>query len=220
MAGNLRITVSDPSDAWIKAMRGKYKPIAKAAKRSMVQVADGIKAQGRANILAAGFTTRWANTFRVDVYPKGSTVSASAAALVYDKIPYADIFETGGTIQGKPTLWLPLPTTPKKIGRQRITPALYIRQIGPLFPIKRPGKATLLAANIGVSARQKASGKPGKITNAKLRKGASGSGPRQAVPLFIGIDKVDIKQKFHLRAITRVNAARLASLYYRNFLDE
>lgn len=220
MAGTLRIKVSDPSDAWVKAMKGKYKPIAKAATKAMTQVATNIKIQGRANIVAAGFSRNWANSFRADAYPSGGRVSADAAAMVRHKIDYADIFETGGIIHGNPTLWLPLPTTPKRIGRKRVTPSLYISQIGPLFPIRRPGKPPLLAARMGVSARARKTGKLGKITNAKLRKGASGSGPRVAVPLFVGIRQVDIDQKFHLRAITKANAAKLAAYYYRNFLDE
>jgi hypothetical protein len=220
MAGALRIKVSDPSDAWVKAMKGKYKPIAKAATMAMRQVANNIKVEGRANIVSAGFSRAWANSFRADAYPKAGKVSADAAAMVRHKIDYADIFETGGIIHGDPTLWLPLPTTPKRIGRKRVTPSLYISQIGPLFPIRRPGKPPLLAARMGVSARAKKSGSFGKVTNAKLRKGASGSGPKVAVPLFVGIRQVDIKQKFHLRAITKANAAKLAAYYYRNFLDE
>lgn len=219
MAGTLRFRVGAPDGDLAKAMKEKYKPIAKAAKRAMTQVADAIKFQGRADIMAAGFTRRWANTFRVDVYPKGGAVSANAAALVYDKIPYADIFETGGNIQGSPTLWIPLSSTPQKIGGKKMTPELYIKQIGPLFPINRPGKAPLLAGYTSVSKRQKAKGGRSKITNAKLRKGAAG-GTRQAVPLFVGVDAVSIQKKFHIRTITAANAAKLAAFYYRNFLDE
>jgi hypothetical protein len=216
MASTLRIRVSDPSDAFAKAMREKYKPVAKAAKRAMTQVADNIKAQGRADIMAGGLTKRWANTFRVDVYPKGSAVSVNAAALVYHKIPYADIFETGGTIHGAPKLWLPLSSTPKKLGTKRMTPEIYIKEIGPLFPINRAGKAPLLAGYTSVSAKTK---NTGKITSAKLRRGAAG-GARKAVPLFVGVDQVSIEKKFHLRAITAADAAKLASFYFRNFLDE
>lgn len=219
MAGTLRFRVDAPDGDFAKAMREKYKPVAKAAKRAMVQVADNIKAQGRADIMAGGLTKRWANTFRVDVYPKGGAVSVNAAALVYHKIPYADIFETGGTINGAPKLWLPLSSTPQKLGGKRMTPELYVKQIGPLFSINRPGKAPLLAGYTSVSSRQKTKGTTGKITTGKLRKGAAG-GSRKAVPLFVGIDQVSIKQKFHLRAITAANAAKLAAFYYRNFLDE
>ncbi|WP_353842903.1 DUF6441 family protein, partial [Mesorhizobium sp.] len=62
-----------------------------------------------------------------------------AAALIFHNIRYAGIFEEGGTISGKPRLWLPLKDTPKRAGRQKMTPALYIKTIGPLVSIERPG---------------------------------------------------------------------------------
>ncbi|TIN09779.1 DUF6441 family protein [Mesorhizobium sp.] len=218
MAGNLRITVSDPSDAWVKAMRDKYKPIAKAATKAMNQVADNIKAQGRADIIAAGFSRRWANAFRVNVYPKGQ-VSAEAAALVYHKVPYADVFETGAVIQGSPFLWLPLPDAPKGRGGRRISASEYRKQIGhPLYAIKRPGKPPLLGANIRSTASRSQKG----VSLSQLKRGRNpnGRGTVRLVPLYIGVPKVDIKQKFHLRSIITANASKLAAYYYRNFLDE
>ncbi|TIN76781.1 DUF6441 family protein [Mesorhizobium sp.] len=217
MAG-LRIKVSDPSDAWVKAMREKYKPIAKAATKAMNQVADNIKAQGRADIIAAGFSRRWANAFRVNVYPKGQ-VSAEAAALVYHKVPYADVFETGAVIQGSPFLWLPLPDAPKGRGGRRIAASEYRKEIGhPLYAIKRPGKPPLLGANIKSTASRSQKG----VSRSQLKRGRNpgGRGTVRLVPLYIGVPKVDIKQKFHIRAITAANAAKLAAYYYRNFLDE
>ncbi|PZV33375.1 DUF6441 family protein [Mesorhizobium kowhaii] len=219
MANPFRFRITAPEGEIERAMRKNYHVMAKAAQGAMNQAATNIKKEGRADIMGAGFSKRFANSFRVNVYPKRKE-SVGAAALVFDAIKYADIFETGGTIHGKPMLWLPLPTAPKKIGRQRMTPELYVRQIGPLFPINRAGKRPLLAANIGVSARQRASGKVGKITNAKLRKGASGSGPRQAVPLFVGVDDVTLKKRFNLRRITAANAAKLGQYFAENLKDE
>lgn len=217
MAG-LSIKVDDPSDIWIKAMRSKYKPIAKAATLAMTQVANNIKAEGRANIVSAGFSKRWANAFRVNVYPKGQA-SASAAALVYHKIPYADLFETGGMIGGSPFLWLPLPDAPKGRGGRRISAGEYRKEIGhPLYSIKRPGKPPLLGANIRSTAARSQKG----ISRSQLKRGRNpnGRGTVRLIPLYIGVPKVDIKQKFHLRAITSANAAKIAAYYYRNFIDE
>ncbi|RWC25916.1 MAG: hypothetical protein EOS27_27070 [Mesorhizobium sp.] len=218
MAGSLRVEVSDPSDAWIKAMRDKYKPIAKAATMAMNQVADNIKTQGRANIVGAGFSKRWANAFRVNVYPKGKN-SANAAALVYHKIPYADLFETGGMVEGSPFLWLPLPDAPKGRGGRRISASEYRKEIGhPLYAIKRPGKPPLLGANIRSTASRSQKG----VSRSQLKRGRNpnGRGTVRLVPLYVGVPKVDIKQKFHLRAITATNAKNLAVYYYRHFLDE
>lgn len=217
MAG-LHIKVSDPSDAWVKAMRDKYKPIAKAATRAMTQVADNIKAQGRANIVAAGFSKRWANAFRVNVYPKGQ-FSAEPAALVYHKVPYADVFETGAMIQGSPFLWLPLPDAPKGRGNRRISAGEYRKEIGhPLYSIKRPGKAPLLGAVIRATKARFQKG----VSRSQLKRGRNphGRGEERLVPLYIGVPKVEIGQKFHLRSITAANAKNLAVYYYRNFIDE
>ncbi|TIN36851.1 MAG: hypothetical protein E5Y10_22245 [Mesorhizobium sp.] len=219
MAGKLRITVSDPSDAWVKAMRDRYKPIAKAATRAVIQVADGIKAEGRADIISAGFSRRWANAFRVNVYPKGGVVSVDAAALVYHKVPYADVFETGARIAGSPYLWLPLPDAPRGRGGARIPASQYRLRVGhPLYAIKRPGKAPLLGANIKSTAARSQKG----VSLSQLKRGRNpgGRGTVRMVPLYVGVRQVDIKQKFHLRAITAANASKLAAFYYRSFLDE
>ncbi|WP_206534797.1 DUF6441 family protein, partial [Mesorhizobium sp. M7A.F.Ca.CA.001.13.1.1] len=165
---------------------------------------------------SGGFSRRFANSFRTNVYPK-TGASLGAAALVFDTVPYFDIFETGGRVAGKPMLWLPLPSAPKRIGRQRMTAELYIKSVGPLFTINRPGKAPLLAANVGVSAR---TGKVGKLTSAKLRRGASGGGAKQAVPLFVGVDDVTLKKRFNLRRITAAHAAKLGAYFAEKLKDE
>lgn len=189
--------------------------IAVAAKGAMTAMANDIKLQGRADIGSAGFSRKWQSAFRVDVYPKGSLPSASAAALVYHKIPYADVFETGATIRGKPTLWIPLPTIPKRSNRRKMTPRTFVQTIGPLFPIRRPGKAPLLMARIAKNKR----GKVGKVTNKKLRLGATGAGASAAVPVFVGVDAVTLRKRFNLRLITDLNAGRLNELYHRHFKD-
>jgi len=199
-----------------EAFNDMLDPIAVASKNAMSAMANDIKLQGRINIGAAGFSTKWQNAFRVDVYPKGKRPSASAAALVYHKIPYADVFETGATIRGKPMLWIPLPSIPRQINRRKMTPDMYVQKIGPLFSIKRgPGKPPLLMAKISKNKR----GGVGKITNKKLRVGASGAGASTAVPVFVGVDAVSLRKRFDLRFITDTNVNRLYELYHRHFKD-
>ncbi|AZO54901.1 hypothetical protein EJ077_16690 [Mesorhizobium sp. M8A.F.Ca.ET.057.01.1.1] len=201
------------------AMASIKNPIAAAGTGAMKELADMVKREGRQNMASAGFSNRFQNTFRGQIYPTDRN-SIDAAAVLYSKVRYSNIFETGGDIGGKPLLWLALPSTPKRIGRQKMTPQLYVRQIGPLFTIERPGKAPLLAANIGVSARQRAAGNVGKISNARLRKGASGVGAKQAVPLFVGIPSVSIKDKLQIREITERAAGRLGELYFKHLNPE
>lgn len=216
---SLRIIYRASKGEFAAAMKEKYKPVATAAKAAIVDMAGAIKAQGRADIAAAGFGVRWQNTFRADTYPKGAKVSANAAAFVFHKIPYADVFETGATIRGKPMLWLPLANAPKSIGRKKITPQLFIARIGPLFRIERPGKPPLLAARISKSRRKQKGVSKAKVTLPALRRGASGAGASGSVPLFVGVDSVSLRDRFSLREITDRNAGRLTELYFKNFRD-
>ncbi|WP_146148968.1 DUF6441 family protein [Pseudaminobacter soli (ex Li et al. 2025)] len=198
------------------------RPIAVAAKGAMLEFADNVKREARADIARAGFGKRWQNAFRVDVYPQGSKrVSSKAAALIYHKIPYADVFEAGATIRGKSKLWIPLSSTPKKVGSKRMTPKLYTQAFGPLVTMNIRGK-TFLGGKVSLSKAQAKSGQVGKVTTARLRKGGqksnSGATPTRTVPLFIGVDSVSIKKRFSIRQITGRAAGRLAELYAKHLL--
>ena len=107
--------------------------IAKASTGAVREAADLAKAAGRRAIAAAGFSSRWQNALRAKVYPQ-TGYSIDAAAYIWHKIPYAGIFETGGTIAGHPLLWLPIGNAPP-IGKFN----------GKLISINRPGKPPLLA---------------------------------------------------------------------------
>lgn len=213
MGAGVKFIVSALKGEFAEAMVEHYRPIAEAGSAAMRDAANDIKLRGRADIAAAGFGKRWQNTFRVDTYPKRG-VSANAAALIYHRIPYADVFETGATIRGKPTLWVPLSSTPKKIGRKRMSAKNFRREIGPLQFIKG-GRRPLLAARISVrSAKAKT---PGRVTLAALRRGAIGGGPVRSVPLFVGVPSVTLRDRFSLREITRRAADSLPQLYLKHF---
>jgi hypothetical protein len=210
----LRFRVSDIAREFEQAMADKYQPIAEAGTAAMTEMANRLKLAGRADIASAGFSKRWQNAFRVDVYPK-RRASADAAALVYHRIPYADVFETGATIRGKPTLWVPLPVLPKRIGRERMSPKLYEQRVGPLQFIKGSSGVPLLVGRI---AGPKGS-KVRTVTLASARRGARGEGNVQTVPLFVGVDAVTLRDRFSLRQITDKAAALLPALYRRAFRD-
>lgn len=194
------------------ALKAKYQPLAEAGSAAMTETANAIKAAGRQDIASAGFSKRWQNALRVDVYPKRG-VSLNAAALIYHKIPYADVFETGATIRGKPRLWLPLRSTPKRIGNKRMTAERFAKEVAPLRFIRRAGKPPLLAAKMSVSRGQAESGNYGKVTLAKLRRGATDAGIIRAVPLFVAVDSVKIRDRFSIREITKRAADRLGEIY-------
>lgn len=212
MTRGITVTVKALTEGFDAAMREKYRPLAEAGQETIIEIANDIKIAGRADIAAAGFSARWQNALRAEVYPKRK-VSLNAATLVFHKIPYADVFETGATISGKPTLWLPLSSTPKKLGRFKMTADRYAKEVGPLTLLKLPGKRPLLAAKMAVSGRQAASGDLGKVTLPKLRRGASGSGAIRAVPLFVGVDSVTLRKRFGLNEVIERAAGRIEAVF-------
>lgn len=200
-----------------------HKRLATAATDAMKEAGAIIKRDGRANIAAAGFSQRWQNAFRVNIYPdRGRTVSTHAALLAYHKIPYAGIFESGGTITGNPLLWLPLPNVPTSLRGRHMTPANYIRMIGPLHAIYRPGRVPLLAGYMPASSGAAA----GKITIGKLAAGANAARHQRpgapavklvSVPLFYGLSQVTLKKRLGLIPIFNRVEGQLGALYLKNF---
>ena len=88
---------------------------------------DGLKQTMRSQVRTAGMSTRIANTWRGDVYPK-SKKSISAAGVVYSKAPkIMEGFEYQTVIRSQNGFWLAIPTAivPKKVYGRRMTPALY-----------------------------------------------------------------------------------------------
>lgn len=215
MASGLSFQLSIAKGEFDEAMAAIYKPIAQAGTAALREAADVGKKKGRANIGAAGFSKRWQDALRADVYPKKGE-SASAALLFYHAVPYANVFEEGATIRGKPKLWVPLSSTPTKVNRERITPERFIRGYGPLFPMKIRGKP-FLGARIGLTKAAAAAGPPYKVTPRRLRSGASGAAKVvRTVPVFVGIDTVSIRKRFELRAVFREAADSLPTLYLKN----
>lgn len=218
----MQLTYTAPIGQFSKSVEEMRRIIATAATGAMNDAGAQIKQQGRANIASAGFSVRWQNAMRVNLYPdKKRAVSLHPALLAYHKIPYAGVFENGATIAGSPYLWLPLPNVPTSVNGRHMSPANYIRQIGPLQLIIRPGKPPLLGGYIEAGPR----GATGAITIPKLKAGARlaksvlPGAPKARlvlVPLFFGIDKVQIAKKFALKPIFMKAAKDLPALYVKN----
>jgi len=211
----MKVKVTTSSGAFARAFKGVEGTIAKAAKAAIDQTAATVKIQARANILGAGLGPKMASALRVDTYPRRGIASIDAAAVVRSKADYMGIFETGGTIPGNPLLWLPLASTPKRIGRKKMTAKLYVEQIGPLLMINRPGQAPLLAGSIAINRRGQRKAGKGKVTLSALRRGNASQAAR-LVPLFVGVHSVDIGRKTNIRAIAEAAAGRLSALVIAN----
>lgn len=117
--------------------------LARAVTQMMNRAGDQLKDEARASIAAGGFGKQWQNAFRVNVYPLGKD-SMSAAIYGWHNIHFSEIFETGGTVRGKPLLWLPLPTVPKR-GKRPPPPS----RIGvKLQSVNVPGKPPMLVGKL------------------------------------------------------------------------
>lgn len=210
-----RITYRSESGIFARVFLATGEAMERAAQAAVKSAGEQAKADGRTNILSVGLGPRFAMALRLNVYPKKGA-SLRAAALIWHKIPYAGVFEEGATIRGRPTLWLPLPSTPQKHGRYRLTPGRYTKEIGPLQYVKRPGKSPLLFARV----KSTKSGKPGKPSLSRLKAGARGQGKTTSVPVFVGIDSVKIRKRLDITGIVRKARDRLADLYAGNMRSE
>lgn len=208
---SLRVIYEFVAGEFEQAMGGISFPIEEAAVAAITEAGDIVKREGRAQIASAGFSIKWQNALRVNIYRNRGL---DAAAFIYHKIPYAGVFERGERIAGKPTLWVPLSSTPKKVGAKKMTAKLYSDEIGRLFPIRIKGKR-FLASKVGLSKANARRAVP-KLSNAMLRKGASGGGKggsTRAIPLFVEALSVKMPDRLNIREITEATAARLGAIY-------
>src|SRR3954469_24952951 len=105
-----RIVITPPGigKLWEAHFAAQAKKLYRALTAAMNMAASLILDKGRADIAGAGnFGQSWTS---------GLTMTVEGAApnmkmYLTHSIPYAGIFETGGTIQGSPLLWIPLSGT-------------------------------------------------------------------------------------------------------------
>lgn len=210
---SLRLTAKFLGGRFDEAMQDLQAPIRQAGLSALKEATDEAKARLRGAAGAAGFSSRWQNTLRGDVYDNKGADPASA---LYSRIPYAGVFAEGATIPGDPLLWVPLPWAPKRIARKRMTPERFVQAIGPLVPMKSRSGRPLLGARVAVSKTAAKRGGPFRASAAALRRGAAGTGTIRTVPLFVGLRSVSVAQKFDADRIIRQAAARLPELYLKH----
>lgn len=213
MAGSLKWKFLAVTGQFDTVLHGVTEPIAVAGTAAMDDIAGEIKTRGRQDILAGGLGGKWANALRVLRFPKRG-ISLQAAVFAFHKIGYADVFEKGLRIAGKPMLWIPLATTAKKFGGKRLTPALIAARFGDLISINRPGHPPLLAAKVAgrISASSQQFG--GGQINRASRGGARNVSLQ---PLFVGVPAVKETQRTHLLKVFETAARSLATRFAANF---
>jgi len=211
---NLKFNV--PPGQWIKATDLYQALMAKALTGAMRDVGKLGRERGRQAITAAGFSNKFANSL-VAKLPAKDTLTPTA--YIHTTINYADVFETGAVITGKPYLWLPLPTVPAGPGRPHMTPKQYVENVGPLVTMHRAGKPPMLGARVAISApRPQPFGRF--VSRRILRRGISMRGatqPTQVIPLFVGVPAVNIPKKFDVHAAVVDAFGHLDDFYRRQF---
>lgn len=187
-----------------------------AAVKAIADVTEQAKVSGRKSIAAGGFSSKWQNALRARVYPNAD-VPLSPAGLVWHKIAYSAIFESGGPIAGKPTLWLPTSQVPQGRGSRPLTPKQYTERVGPLRTIKVPGRPPILA---GRGSRAGIIRATPTVTRLRKRAVKSGSILGAWVPLFIGVPTVNLRQRFHVHREVKQAADQIGARYAAHFAPE
>ncbi len=207
------------------AARALRDPIARAATATIRDGAKELLTGARARIASAGFPRRWQIGFSVQVFPRrGASIDAYMRGR--HRLGFAQVFQRGAHIAGKPLLWIPLSGIPDKIGTVRMTPRNFISKVGPLHTINVPGKAPLLAAYMR--------GRPGaKFSLARVRAGSalarlgvrrgrsdSGGVGVISVPIFVGVTAVQLRRRFDVAGVYEKVRRGLPANYFRHIREE
>jgi hypothetical protein len=123
----IRIVIDNPSDKFRANMAQVRDRIYRAVDIAANMIASMWEQAGRDVIAASGnFGEKWTSGLHVN--QDGS--APSIRLYMSHDIPFAHIFETGGTIQGKPLLWIPISGTDAQ--------GKHASQYGDLFSMKYP----------------------------------------------------------------------------------
>jgi hypothetical protein len=182
---------TNPSE-WTQAVTDAEKKEAEALTKAMRDTVKQAVDVGRKAIQAGGFSSKFANSL-VGKIPSKFTLDPSG--YIHTTINYADVFEHGATIAGKPFIWLPLPAVPPGHGRPHLTPKQYVQEVGALVTLHRAGKPPMLAARVRLG---QFTPQPGRFVGIRrLRRGASGPGIKfTMIPMFVGVPSIAIPPKF------------------------
>lgn len=223
----MKLSYDAGKEQWKAAALAIRGTIAGATRAAFQDLAQQVQKGGRAEIARAGFSARWQRGFRTYVFPRRPDGSLNLTMRGRHRIGYANVFERGARIRGKPLLWIPLPSAPAKINGKTTTAREFVRTVGPLHSINRPGKAPLLAGYAMRASRGR------RLSIAQLRTGQRNTRRRQAraafggrlgarpvsVPLFVGIPAARIRDRFDVSRVYDRARADLPKLYARRVAE-
>lgn len=131
----MRLIFSQQEGALERSLVELEREIKEAAAGAVKEAAELAVKEGRANIAGAGFSARWQTGLQSKFFPNEG---GDPAAVIFHKIGYASVFETGATIRGQPLLWLPFrKNLPAKVRSPR-------QYSGKLVSVNIRGKAPML----------------------------------------------------------------------------
>lgn len=212
MARSLHFRYETATPEWRRAIQQMIKPMEPAAKEAIKQTATLARDLARKNIASAGFSQRWQKAMQFSM--EKSPPDAVAAATVFHRIPFAVLFEEGGTIRGKPKLWLPIEAN-LPIGIK--SPREYVKRFGPLVSVNRPGKPPLLFAK--APSKPKSALSPERRAKLAAVERSRGMKPPSAVvhqerkPLFVGVDSATIHKRFAIYNAIKAAVDHLGEFY-------
>lgn len=203
----MRLEISISGDI-SKLMASEFRAGERAVSTAMRIAGDGLKADWRAQVVAAGFGVKLSKAVRSEVFPKGQA-SMNAAALVYTKSPkIIAAHERGALITSKNGFWLaiPLPAAGKGRGGRRITPAEWeAKSSRRLKFIYRRGRTALLVDD-GTQNRFRAFGQ------SKVR-----TFRNKVIPIFALVPQVKLPKRLNLMAAGSAAQARVPGLIVSNW---
>lgn len=189
----MRIQFKGDTGQFLRATNEYEKIQAKALTGAVRKAGKAAQDAGRTAIQSSGLGSYWVKSFRFLMKPKTGDV-LNPFAWVHSIINFFDVFQTGKSFGAKKAslLWLPLKNVPMWPGAKpprQLSPKKYSQIYGPLRTISRPGKAPML----GGVVRAGSSGRPTRKSFGGIR---GTRGKLQVVPLFVGVKRVDIANKF------------------------
>lgn len=215
----MKVSITVKSGNPVIIVNAQTARVAKAMTSAFREGGDKLKQRGRASIAGGGFSSRWQNAFRVNVYPKNGN-SVRPRIFAYHKIKYAGQFEEPEPVRGSPYVWLPIEKNLPLQGRgKRWTPHDFVNNVGPLKG-GRHGSRPILFGQVTVSQH---SGVPlalpisdrtrhGERVRARFFK----ANKRKAwLPVFVGVSSVNDPKRFNLTGAAEVTAAELGGLFGR-----
>ncbi len=216
----MRLSLSCDSGPFSRGQLLVIEKVKRAATDTIREAAELAKQAGRRSMAAGGMSGRFQNTLRSVVYPKTGT-ALRPSAVIFDKVEWAGVFETGATIAGKPLLWIALDSAPVGAGGHRLSPKEFTAAGGKLVSVNVPGKPPML----GVMVNDRAPGPWGRATLSKSRllkggykKGYAGTSTRFQ-PLYVGKPQVVDPKKFDIHGAVAEVGDLIPELFAAHFTD-